>query len=149
MKEKTNLSLLTKLLLPLLFLAVAILPASAADLGFGAPSIKITSPGENATVPAGNVTISAHVDDFGLVNSLGAANVNGKGHIHYFMDVAVPTTPGKPAITASGTYVPTADTSYTWTNVKPGKHIFAVELVNNDHTPLNPPKYTMVNVTAT
>lgn len=138
------------MMLPLLLMTVTVLPASAvADLGFGAPSIKITSPDDNATVPAGNVTINVHVDDLTLVDKLGAANEDGKGHIHYFMDVGVPTTPGKPAITSSGTYVPTPNTSYTWTNVMPGKHLFAVELVNNDHTPLNPPKYAMINVTVT
>jgi hypothetical protein len=31
----------------------------------------------------------------------------------------------------------------------PGMHNFTVELVNNDHTPLNPAKYAMINVTVT
>lgn len=144
-----NIYTLLKSILPLLLIAAAVFTANAADLGFGAPSIKITSPADNSTLPAGNVTIAVHVDDLTLVNQLGAANVDGSGHIHYFMDVAVPTTPGKAALTAVGTYVPTANTSYTWTNVKPGRHNFAVELVNNDHTPLNPPKYAMINVTVT
>ncbi len=145
----SNIYLLAKMMLPLLLMAAVILPASAADLGFGAPSIKITSPSDNATIPAGNITINVHVDDLTLVDKLGGTNVDGQGHIHYFMDVGVPTTLGKPAITSNGTYVPTPDTSYTWTNVMPGRHKFAVELVNNDHTPLNPPKYAMINVTVT
>ncbi len=138
---------MAKVMLPLLLMAAIALPATAADLGFGAPSIKITSPKDNATVPAGNITITTKVDDLTLVDKLGGANVNGQGHIHYFMDVGVPTTAGQPATTSSGTFVPTPNTSYTWTNVKPGMHKFAVELVNNDHTPLNPPKYAMINVT--
>jgi len=147
MKKIQNIYLLA-IMMPLLMLAVAVHPVSAADLGLGAPSIQITSPNENATVPAGNVTIMVHVDDLTLVSKLGKANVAGEGHIHYFMDVAaVPTAAGKPALTAAGTYYPTANTSYTWTNVMPGMHKFAVELVNNDHTPLVPAKYTMINVT--
>jgi hypothetical protein len=140
---------LMEMMTSLMILAVVIHPAIAADLGFGAPSIQITSPNDKATIQAGNVTVSVHVDDLTLENKLGAANVDGQGHIHYFMDVPVPTTPGKPAITAAGTYYPTANTSYTWTNVMPGMHNFTVELVNNDHTPLNPAKYTTINVTAT
>ena len=137
-------------MISLLMLGVAVLPVSASDLGLGAPSIQITSPLEGATVPAGNVTVMVHVDDLTLVSKLGQASVAGEGHIHYFMDVAsVPTTPGKPALTAAGTYYPTANTSYTWTNVMPGMHKFAIELVNNDHTPLVPAKYTMINVTVT
>jgi hypothetical protein len=93
-------------MMPLLMLASVVHPASAADLGFGAPSIQITSPNDKATIPAGNVTVNVHVDDLTLVNKLGAANVEGQGHVHYFMDVPVPTTPGKPALTAAGTYYP-------------------------------------------
>jgi hypothetical protein len=148
MKKVQNLYLL-EMVMSLLLMAVIVYPAVAADLGFGAPSIKIVSPNDKATIPAGNVTVNVKVDDFNLANKLGAANVDGQGHIHYFMDVPVPTTLDKPAITAAGTYYPTANTSYTWTNVMPGMHNFTVELVNNDHTPLNPPKYTTINVTAT
>ncbi|MFB3766677.1 MAG: hypothetical protein ACE14P_15725 [Methanotrichaceae archaeon] len=140
---------MAKIMLPLLLLAAIVLPASAEDLGFGTPSIQITSPGDNTTVPAGNVTITVHVDDFTVEDNFGAANVDGQGHIHYFKDVAVPTTPGKIAVTANDTWVMSANTSYTWPNIAAGMHRFATELVNNDHTPLNPPKYAMVNVTAT
>jgi hypothetical protein len=141
--------ILARRMLPVFLLATILISARAADLGFGGPSITITSPANGSTISAGNVTVSVHVDDFSLVNKLGQASVSGEGHIHYFMDVKVPTTPGKPAITASGTYIPTADTSYTLMNVGPGMHNFSVELVNNDHTPLNPPQYSEVNVTVT
>jgi hypothetical protein len=143
-----NIYLMAKRLLPIFLLAAILVSAKAADLGFGGPSITITSPTNGSTVPAGDVTISVHVDDFSLVNKLGQANVAGEGHIHYFMDVKIPTAPGKPALTAVGTYVPTINTSYTWMDVKPGMHNFSVELVNNDHTPLSPPQYFEINVTA-
>lgn len=128
-------------------MAAVVLSANAADLGFGGPSITITSPSDSSTISSGNVTVTVHVDDFSLVNMLGQPSVSGEGHIHYFMDVMVPITPGKPALTAAGTYVPTINTSYTWQNVRPGRHNFSAELVNNDHTPLSPPQYSEINVT--
>jgi glucose/arabinose dehydrogenase len=113
----------------------------------GAPAITIITPQENAILLPGNVIVSVQVQNFNLVDKLGQANVPGEGHIHYFVDVAPPTTPGQIAVTAPGTYVPTSGTSYTWTNISAGRHNFSVELVNNDHTPLSPPVIQMVNVT--
>ena len=100
-------------------------------------------------IPSGNLTIAVNVTNFTLVNMLGAKNVPGEGHLHYYMDVPVPTTPGKPAITAVGTFTPTYNTSWTWPNVAPGKHNFSVQLANNDHTPVIPLVYATVNVTVT
>jgi plastocyanin len=116
-------------------------------VGTTSPTLKIVTPAEGAMISGGNVTISVSVTNFNLVNKLGQPNVAGEGHLHYFMDVTPPTAPGVPAITAVGTYVPTTATSYTWTNVTPGMHMFSVELVNNDHTPLVPPVVAFVNVT--
>jgi plastocyanin len=87
-----------------------------------------------------------NVTNFEVVDALGAPNVAGQGHLHYFMDVEPPTEPGMPAVTQPGTYVPTANTTYTWQNVSPGMHNFSVELVNNNHTPLQPPVTRTVTV---
>jgi outer membrane protein assembly factor BamB len=111
-----------------------------------APTVKILLPQNRSTLPPGNVTISVQVANFNLADKLGQANVSGEGHIHYFMDVVAPTEPGKPAVTAAGTYAATSATSYTWMNVAPGTHTFSVELVNNDHTPLRPPVVVKVVV---
>lgn len=112
-----------------------------------APTLTITSPAEGAMISGSNVTISVLFTNFNLVNKLGQQSVPGEGHLHYFMDVTPPTAPGVPAITPSGTYAATTATSYQWTNVSPGMHMFSVELVNNDHTPLVPPVVAFVNVT--
>ncbi|MDD1678160.1 MAG: hypothetical protein LUO93_03115, partial [Methanomicrobiales archaeon] len=111
------------------------------------PHITITSPVDGATISSRDVTISVQVQNLTLVNKLGQANVAGEGHIHYFRDVEPPTTPGQIAVTTPGTYVPTANTSYTWMNLSPGMHNFSVELVNNDHTPLVPPVVETIDVT--
>ncbi len=130
--------------IPALLLVAAlvffVLPACAA------PTIKILEPTDGSNVSAGNVTVMVEVNDFELVNKLGQDSVAGEGHIHYYMDAAVPTAPGKPAITAPGTYVPTENTSYSWQNVSAGMHNFSVQLVNNDHTPLEPPVLSMNTV---
>lgn len=113
------------------------------------PQITITQPQAGQSIPAGNITITVNVLNFNLVDKLGQPNVAGEGHIHYFLDVTPPTTPGQAAITAPGTYAPTINTSFTWKNITAGQHTFAVELVNNDHTPLQPPITASVTVTLT
>jgi hypothetical protein len=124
-------------------LAILILPACAA------PTIKILEPTDGSVVPAGNVTVTVEVNDFDLVNKLGQTNMEGEGHIYYYMDAAVPTAPGKPAISAPGTYVLTENTNYTWQNVSAGMHNFSVQLVNNDNTPLKPPVLSLNTVKVT
>ena len=120
-------------------LGVLILQTCTVGIGAGGmASIKIIMPKDGAQIAAGNVTVEVNVTDFNLVNKFGKANVAGEGHIHYFRDVSIPTTPGKPALTAPGTYVPIYNKSFVWQNVTPGMHNFSVELVNNDHTPLIP-----------
>src|SRR5207247_3086523 len=47
----------------------------------------------------------------------------------------------------SRTYHAQATKEYTWPNVSAGEHTFAVQLVNNDHTPLRPPVIAQVTVT--
>ncbi len=111
------------------------------------PAIAFTSPKDDAVVTAGNVTVNVQVANFTLVDKLGQPNVAGEGHIHFFLDVTAPTTQGQPAVTAAGTYAATASTSYTWTGVTAGKHTFSAELINNNHTPLNPPVVATMTIT--
>ncbi len=118
----------------------------AFKLGSSAKPVLNISPKDGDTVSAGDVTVSAQVFNFNLVDKLGQAIAAGQGHLHYFMDVDVPTTPGKPAVTAQGTYAAVPTTSYTWHNVAAGKHTFSVELINNDHTPLVPPLFVTSTV---
>lgn len=112
----------------------------------GSPQAMIAAPKDGELLPAGDVNVSVNVTHFNLTNKLGQANVTGEGHILYYMDVTAPTIKGKPATTASGTYVPTSEKSHTWKNVKPGMHNFSIELVNNDNTPLSPPVTDKVTV---
>ena len=112
------------------------------------PGAEITTPADGSTVPAGDVQVSVSVSGFEIVNRLGEPAVEGEGHVHFYLDVSeIPTTPGQPAVTAEGTYHAEATTSYSWPDVQPGEHTLAVQLVNNDHTPLDPPVTAEVTVT--
>lgn len=114
----------------------------------GGPTVRIVKPTGGAALTAGNVEVVIEVTGFSIVNKLGQPAVAGEGHVHYFIDVSpLPTEPGKPAITADErTYHATTGTTYTWTNVALGQHTFAVQLVRNDHTPLEPPVTASVSV---
>lgn len=109
----------------------------------------ITSFQEGEVVDPGDIEVSVEVGDFKIVDKLGQPAAPGEGHVHYYLDVIqVPTDPGQPAITADETeYHAEATTSYTWQGVRPGTHTFGVQLVNNDHTPLEPPVFDQVMVT--
>lgn len=103
------------------------------------PALTITQPAPRTVLPPGDVTISVNAGNINLTENIGGDNLNGQGHLIYYMDVVAPTDPSKPATTASGTYVATSATSYTWHNVPAGTHTFFVQLVNNDNTPLSAP----------
>jgi plastocyanin len=94
-----------------------------------------------------SVTISVQVSNFGLVAKQGQTNVTGEGHLHYFLDSVPPTFAGQVAVTQAGSFVVSTNTTHTWQGVAPGVHLFSVELVNNDHTPLNPPLVMLTTLT--
>ena len=109
----------------------------------------ITNPDDGATLEAGDIDVAVDVGDFKVVDKLGQELVAGEGHVHYYINVdEIPTTPGEPAVTGDDTtYHADATTSFTWQGVRPGVHTLAVQLVNNDHTPLDPPVTDQVTVT--
>ena len=124
------------------------------------PSIEFTSLYGGVTVPAGDLPMEVAVSNFNVVDKavgISAAcpdaatcpNTAGEGHIHFYLlgpDESVPTTPGQPAITPGETYHAGVTTSYTWPNVQPGTYKVAVQLVNNNHTPLEPPVVSEIEV---
>ncbi len=120
----------------------------AFKLGASSPYMNIARPVENSTVHAGNVSISVGVFNFNIVDKQGQTAAPGEGHLHYYLDYDAPTTQGKPAVPPNGTiWQTTAATTYTFHNVSAGPHFVTVEVVNNDHTPLNPPVVFKVRFT--
>jgi hypothetical protein len=112
----------------------------------------ITTPQDNATITGSDVTLNIQISNFAITygSDMGGMqteqNQAGTGHVHWYIDVPVPTTPGEMAVTANGTWQMQDGTSYTWHNVLPGTHTFSVELVNKDMTPLSPPVYQTITV---
>lgn len=108
--------------------------------------LQILSPISDTTVPAGDVEVRVRVVGFTLVDKMGQSAVAGEGHLHYYLDVERltqhPTTPDlmTPAMTS--------DTSWVFQGVESGEHRFSVQLVDNDHSALDPPVITTVLVTA-
>ena len=127
---------------------VFLLFTSAAFAGMS-PGLNITrtkvTPGKSGS----NLEVDVSVSNFTLADKLGKPVSPMQGHIHYFLDVKPPTAEGEPAIPAKGSvWAATAKTTYTFENVSPGSHTVYAELVNNNHTPLNPPVVakTTVNI---
>ncbi|MDP3879001.1 MAG: DUF4399 domain-containing protein, partial [Dehalococcoidales bacterium] len=110
------------------------------------PTLRILTPAGGTTLPAGPVAVTIVVGNFSPVSKLGQPNAAGEGHVHYYLDAEPPVTPGQPAVTAPGTYAASAERSHTWQNVTPGSHTLAAQLVNNDHTPLEPPVVAEVTI---
>jgi hypothetical protein len=126
-------------------------PTTVAATTTPAPSIMITAPANGATVPAGNVTVTAMVTNFNVVDRQGQAKVPGEGHVHFYMDVSpLPSNASEPAIppgVPASSWAHVSGTTHTFTNVTPGQHTFAVQLANNDHTPVFPIVTDSVTVT--
>ena len=112
-------------------------------------TVEFVSPEDGDTVDGLDVTLEVDVDDFDVVDKLGEPAEDGEGHIHYYIDVDdVPTEPGQPAVTGDDrTYHATSEMSHTFDDVDPGEHTFAIQLVNNDHTPLEPPVVEEITIT--
>jgi plastocyanin len=129
----------------ILILALFLLPTCTSTSTSPAPTLKIIAPTATLYAP-GNVNVTVQVENFKIVDKQGQSNVSGEGHLHYYLDVDAPTTPGQPAIPPSGIWAHIASTSYSFTNITSGTHKISVELVNNDHTPLSPPVVATMSV---
>jgi hypothetical protein len=115
----------------------------------GAPSIGMNAPGEGATVAPGNVKTSVIVSGFDLVDELGEKNKKGEGHVVFYLDVAeLPDDPDEPAfVDDEAKYFATPSLEHTWTITDVGEHTLSAQLVNNDHTPLDPPLSSSITIT--
>ena len=124
-------------------------PTASAPTAQAVPTVTIVSPANGSNVAPGDLTVTIKVDNFNVVDKQGQANVPGEGHVHFYLDVPAPTTPGQPTIPPSGVWAHVSGTTYTFTNVTPGTHTIAVQLVNNDHSPVIPIVTAQVTITVT
>lgn len=111
------------------------------------PTLTIVTPTNGVVTPSSNIAVAVQVTNFNVVDKQGQTNVPGEGHLHFYLDVTPPTTPGQPAIPTSGVWAHVSATTYTFNSVVPGPHTIWVQLVNNDHTPVTPPVVAQIRVT--
>lgn len=99
------------------------------------PELDVTSPTDGSTIDGTNVTVTFDVSGISIVDSpvpveqaglQPEANQPGEGHLHLMLDLG-------------SLVVWTIAEPYTFTNVPPGEHQLMVEIVNNDHSSLDPP----------
>jgi hypothetical protein len=110
------------------------------------PIVTLLAPSDGSTLVSGDVQIRIFLQNFEAVAPTGQPNTRGEGHVIYYLDAAAPLTAGTPATTSAGSFVTSAAQSYTWQSVPAGPHIFTVQLVNHDDTPLLPPVAVRANV---
>jgi len=97
------------------------------------PTVGILEPAMDGVVKANKVTVRIKVSNLILVRP-GGPPVAGQGHVHYTLDR------GYPAMVPAETY--------EFTGVRKGRHTVTVELVGNDHSPLEPAVRQTVRFTA-
>ena len=113
----------------------------------GVLSVEVITPAHRSEFSPGPIPMEVEVTNFTLVDKLGAANQEDEGHLHFYLDVfPMPTTAGQPAVSDVGIYHESVSTSYEWPDVREVRvHIAGAQLVNNDHTPLDPPIFNTTN----
>ncbi|MGA1872051.1 MAG: hypothetical protein ACMUHY_00130 [Thermoplasmatota archaeon] len=98
-----------------------------------APMISILHPAEGQTIYGDRMDLNLSVSDFTLNGSaIGGANVEGEGHWHLFINGQL-----------QGPY---AVEDLELTGLPEGEHLIEVELVNNDHSTLDPQVRASVNI---
>jgi hypothetical protein len=122
-------------------------PVGSSPVSTGPPLVFIITPPFDGGILAGNVTIFVEVSNFILVPEE-KENKPGTGHLIYYRDVVPPALRGVPAFTMPDTYGVSHITTFEWDGITPGTHTFAVQLVNADNTPLDPPVIDAIDVTA-
>jgi hypothetical protein len=111
------------------------------------PQVLMLSPDMGSRFAPGPVKVKVYTENIKLVDKAGQSNVPGEGHLIYYLDVALPVYTGASAVPAAGAYKISTETSYTWADLPAGEHQLAVQLVNNDNTPIRYPSAVYVNIT--
>lgn len=107
--------------------------------------LTIPNPSDLAPTPESitptQLQISCNVHNFKMNDDhMGKENIQGEGHLIYYLDTLPPTAPGNSAeIMDHNMMYITTNSFQVWNDIQPGRHKFYVQVVNNDNTPLNPP----------
>ena len=115
----------------------------------GTPEVQVVSPADGATVGP-KVTIQVKPSNFTPALDLeGKPNLKGYGHYHVFVDMPAMTAGGGGAMMSMAGMVlmPGSDSFDVDLSAWPaGKHTLTVELVQNDHTPIEGAKPAMISI---
>lgn len=129
--------------LPIALLVLAVLVSATAPIAHAdtAPSLAILSPGgllNNSTVVPPSFVVSFAVFNFAFVNPgiVGQTNQPNMGHMHVFLDGVYRTLWAQPE-------------GIPFNDVPAGQHTIKLQLVNHNHTPLNPDISASVTVQVT
>ncbi|KKR60129.1 MAG: hypothetical protein UU05_C0029G0001 [Candidatus Curtissbacteria bacterium GW2011_GWA1_40_47] len=117
--------------------AFSVLLATSVFAQSSTPLLKVITPTEGQTLYENRVPILFSIENFQLTdyqtNQLPRV---GQGHIHLWLDEASPTRESA---------VKLIKDDFTFSDVSYGDHNLRAELVNNDHSSLNPPVVVSVN----
>jgi hypothetical protein len=108
-------------------------PSAAGSQPVAPPTLKLVTPAEGATVPAGSVSVLVEATGLKFVMPSNTV-VPGEGHVHFTLD----DQPFKMSATPE----------YVLKNVAPGAHTLKAELVQNDTKPFDPPAEQVITFTA-
>jgi hypothetical protein len=111
------------------------------------PEVLLLSPAYGSELSSGPITVKVYVESVKLVDKIGQSNVPGEGHLIYYLDADPPVSTGITATPSTGTFAMSTELSHTWDNVAPGEHILAVQVLNNDNTPMRAPSAVWVKIT--
>lgn len=100
------------------------------------PQIKIITPSDGQTIYGDKIPVLFGADNFQIIDfKTNPISSPGQGHIHLWLD---------DTNTNPETAVKVIEDNYIYSNVAYGDHTLHAELVNNDHTSLNPPQTNTV-----
>lgn len=120
---------------------LALLTTTATVAQTSNPTLKIISPSEGQTIYGNRVSILLSAENFEIVDFQTNPTVkSGQGHIHVWLDDNNPTRESAKKLIKE---------EDTFTDVPYGDHVLRAELVNNNHSSLNPRQVITVNFKST
>ena len=108
-----------------------------------APTVTIVEPADGAVVDVTS-TFTIEVENFEIVDQLGNPPVDGQGHFHVFLDGVYVEPNGAQAQLSFR-----IDQLSPSNPPEPGNHELRVQLVNNDHTFIEPEVSDSITITIT
>ncbi|MCR4324082.1 MAG: hypothetical protein NUV69_00135 [Candidatus Curtissbacteria bacterium] len=116
--------------------AFTLLTTSTVIAQTNAPVLKVVTPADSQTIYGNRIPVLISTENFEIVDYQQNATVKrGQGHIHLWLDDQNPTKESAVKLTSD---------SFTYSDVPYGDHTLRAELVNNNHTSLNPPEVVTI-----